>query len=42
MTSPAAARAAAALATQGQLPDDLQAMGLDEAMLSPGRLRASE
>ncbi len=40
MTSPAAARATAALATQGHLPDDLRALGLDEATLSPERLRA--
>ncbi|MDP6979170.1 MAG: FAD-binding oxidoreductase [Myxococcota bacterium] len=41
MTSPAAALATAGLATGGGLPDDLRAIGLDEATLSPQRLRGS-
>ncbi len=39
MTSPAAARAAAALIVNGSLPEDLQALGLTSAMLAPERLR---
>lgn len=39
MTSPAAARAAAALIVNGSLPEDLVAIGLTPAMLSPERLR---
>lgn len=38
MTSPAAARAAAGLIVRGSLPEDLQALGLTEPMLSPQRL----
>ena len=38
-TSPALARAAAALITTGDLPGDLIARGLDKAMLVPARLR---
>ncbi len=41
MTSPAMARAATGLATNGRLPDDLIALGLTPADLSPGRLRAT-
>ncbi len=39
MTSPAAARATAGLIVDRALPDDLLALGLDEAQLSPTRLR---
>jgi D-arginine dehydrogenase len=38
MTSPAAARAAAGLIVRGSLPEDQQAHGLTEPMLSPQRL----
>jgi len=38
MTSPAAARAAAGLIVNDALPEDLQALGLTAAMLSPERL----
>lgn len=38
MTSPAAARAAAALIVEGALPDDLAALGLTREQLSPARL----
>jgi D-arginine dehydrogenase len=38
-TSPALARAAAALLTTGDLPGDLIARGLEKAMLAPARLR---
>lgn len=38
-TSPAMARAAAALITTGDLPADLKARGLETATLAPGRLR---
>jgi D-arginine dehydrogenase len=38
-TSPALARAAAALITTGDLPGDLIERGLDKAMLAPARLR---
>ena len=38
MTSPAASRAAAGLITNGRLPDDLEALGLRQEMLSPERL----
>jgi D-arginine dehydrogenase len=39
MTSPAASRAAAGLIVNESLPEDLRALGLSPAMLSPGRLR---
>jgi D-arginine dehydrogenase len=38
MTSPAAARAAAALVVEGALPEDLAARGLTPEQLAPGRL----
>jgi D-arginine dehydrogenase len=38
-TSPALARAAAGLITEGDLPADLRARGLDRAALAPERLR---
>jgi D-arginine dehydrogenase len=38
MTSPAAARATSELIVHGSLPEDLQALGLTPAMLSPERL----
>jgi D-arginine dehydrogenase len=38
MTSPAAARAAAALIVEGALPGDLAALGLTREQLSPARL----
>lgn len=40
MTAPALARATAALATGGHLPDDLARLGLSADALSPARLRA--
>jgi glycine/D-amino acid oxidase-like deaminating enzyme len=39
MTSPAMARAAASLMLDHRLPDDLVALGLTPADLSPSRLR---
>jgi D-arginine dehydrogenase len=39
-TSPALARAAAALATGASMPDDIASLGVDSATLSPVRLRS--
>jgi D-arginine dehydrogenase len=39
-TSPALARAAAALVTGGPMPDDVAALGVNSATLSPVRLRS--
>lgn len=39
MTAPAMARAAAWLIVEGKLPDNLTALGVSSAELSPARLR---